>query len=279
MKVKQILREYNFRPKKRLGQNFLIDEGMAEKIADFLEISGDDVVLEPGPGLGILTKPLLKRAGKVIAIELDRVLCGILGKRLAGNEGLHIVCGDILKVDIHQFAKDGKVKVVGNLPYYITSPFIFRLLEQRKAIDSVLITIQKEVADRILARPGRKEYGAITVAVRYYTRPSYVGVISRAQFWPQPKVDAGIIRLEVLEAPSVQVKDEELFFKVVRATFGKRRKTVLNSLVKAEAFEFPKDLLMSAFLDAGIDYQRRPETLTISEFARISDIICGLIVK
>lgn len=277
MKVKQILREHGFRPKKRLGQNFLIDEGLAERIVDFAGVSRDDVVVEVGPGLGILTRPLLERAGEVIAVELDRALCDILAKIFSGYGNLKVICEDILKVDIKSLVKDGKLKVVGNLPYYITSPLIFHLLEQRRAIDSILITLQKEVAERILTSPGTKDYGAISVGVRFYTRPSRMGTISRAQFWPRPKVDAGIIRLEVLDSPSVPVRDEELFFGVVRASFGERRKMVLNSLSSARTLGVKKGSLKKAFLDTGIDFRRRPEELSIEEFARISDLVGGLI--
>lgn len=277
MKVKQILREHGFRPKKRLGQNFLINEAAAQRIVDFARISRDDVVVEIGPGLGILTRPLLERAREVIAVEIDERLCDILGKNFPGYGNLKVVCEDILKVGIQSLVKDGKVKIVGNLPYYITSPLIFHLLEQRRAIDSILITLQKEVAERILASPGTKDCGAISVGVRFYTRPSHVGTISRAQFWPRPKVDAGVIKLEVLDSPSVPVGDEELFFKVVRASFGKRRKMILNSLSKAKTLGLKKDLLMKAFLDAEIDFRKRPEELSIEKFARISDLVGGLI--
>lgn len=276
MRVKQILREYGLRPRKRLGQNFLIDEAVAERVVDLAKIEQGDIVVELGPGLGILTRPLLERAKRVIAIEKDSALCGILTKLLAGYDGLQLICEDILKVDFQRFAEGGKVKVVGNLPFYITSPLIFWLLEQRKAIDSILITLQKEVAERILARPGTKDYGAISIGVGYYTKATYEGTIKKAQFWPRPKVDAGIISLEVLDTPSVHVKDEELFFKVVRSSFEKRRKMILNSLEQARSLGLKKDTLSKAFQDAGIDYRRRPEEFSIEEFARISDLVGGL---
>ncbi len=278
MKVKQILREYNFRPKRRLGQNFLIDEGTAARIVELAKIEQGDVVVELGPGLGILTRPLLERAKRVIAIEKDSALCDILRKLLAAYDGLQVICGDILKVNFQDFAEGGKVKVVGNLPFYITSPLIFYLLEQRKAIDSILITLQKEVAERILAQPGTRDYGAISIGVRYYTKTSYEGTIKEAQFWPRPKVDAGIISLKVLDTPSIRVKDEELFFKVVRSSFEKRRKMILNSLEQARSLGLKKDALLKAFQDAGIDYRRRPEEFSIEEFARISDLVSDLLV-
>lgn len=273
MKVKEILREHDFRPKKRFGQNFLVNERIAEKLVELAGITKDDVVIEPGPGLGILTRPLLERAREVVAVELDKRLCEALTRLLAGYRGLKILNEDILKLDIQRFRKDGTIKIVGNLPYYITSPIIFHLLDQRCLLDSIVIGVQKEVAKRILAGPGSKDYGAISVKVRYYTKASYLMTIDRTQFWPQPDVDAGVIRLEVLKKPGVSVEDEKLLFKVVQRSFGQRRKMLINSLVGLDGVDLEKWSLAGALTNIGIDPKRRPETLSLLEFSKIANLI------
>ncbi len=284
MNAKQILRQYDFRPKKSWGQNFLISNKAKDKIVAAAEIGPDDTVIEIGPGLGVLTESLVKCSRKVIAIERDERLCRILKEVLAGVENLQIVCRDILKIDLPDLVDcrsinpvresiSNGVKVVGNLPYYITTPIIFHLLKFRKIIDVILITVQKEVGSRILAVPGSRDYSSLSIAMRFYCQPILVGVIKKVSFYPRPKVDSSIIKMKVLKQPSAGVNDEEKFFKLVRASFNKRRKTVLNALAGSDYFGLNKKEWLVIFEKAGLDPGRRAETFSVDEYAELSNLI------
>ncbi len=273
MKVKQILRQYDFRPKKRWGQNFLINQKIKDKIIKAAEIVPGDTVIEIGPGLGILTRDLSRNSQRVIAVERDERMCRILDELLAGVKNLQIVCQDILKTDLSDLTGCRRIKVVGNLPYYITTPIFFHLLKFRKIIELILITVQKEVGSRLLAGPGSRDYSSLSVAVRFYCQPFLVGVIRKSAFYPRPRVDSSIIKLKVLREPSALVKDEERFFKLVRTSFGKRRKTVLNALTGSDYFGLNKKEWMVIFEKAGLDSGRRAETFSVDEYAVLSNFI------
>ncbi|MBA4349565.1 MAG: 16S rRNA (adenine(1518)-N(6)/adenine(1519)-N(6))-dimethyltransferase [Thermodesulfovibrio sp.] len=251
-------------PKKYLGQNFLFDPSILRRIIDVSGVTHNDTVVEIGPGHGRLTKMLAEAAGKVIAIELDSELFKKLKDELKEFNNIELVHGDVLK---YPFDEIGPFKVVSNIPYYITTPIIFRLLEARKNLKSMTLTIQKEVAERIVAKPDTKEYGVLSLAVQYYAKPEIKFIIPRGAFRPVPKVDSAVIHLDTLKKPKVKVHDEKLFFRIIKAGFSQRRKTLSNAL-KPIAKNI-KELL----IDAGIEPIRRSETLTIEEFARLADIV------
>lgn len=273
MKAKQMLRQYNLRPKKSWGQNFLISDKAKDKIIKAAEINPTDTVIEIGPGLGVLTESLVKCSRKVIAIERDERLCRILKEVLAGVKNLQIVCQDILKIDLPDLVDCRSIKVVGNLPYYITTPIIFHLLKFRKIIDVILITVQKEVGRRVLAVPGSRDYSSLSVAIRFYCQPILVGAIKKGSFYPRPKVDSSIIKMKVLKQPSAGVKDEEKFFKLVRTSFNKRRKIVLNALAGSDYFGLNKKEWLVIFEKAGLNPGRRAETFSVAEYAKLSNLI------
>uniref|UniRef100_A0A7C1IZT5 Ribosomal RNA small subunit methyltransferase A n=1 Tax=Ammonifex degensii TaxID=42838 RepID=A0A7C1IZT5_9THEO len=271
--VKELLRRHQIRPKKRWGQNFLINPGIVDKIMAVAEISPDDTVIEIGPGMGALTARLAEQANRVVAVELDRSLVALLRGELAAYGNLRVVEGDALRVDFDALVKDSggtfPYKVVANLPYYITTPLLTRLLSGDFAVSLLVIMVQKEVALRLVARPGTKEYGSLSVLAQFRSEPDLVAVISRGSFFPAPAVDSAVVRLRVRTMPPVLVTDEALFFRVVRAAFGQRRKTLLNAL--AGAGLGPDRPTWEAILKrAGIDPQRRGETLTLAEFAAIA---------
>jgi len=269
--TKNIVKKYGFRFSKSLGQNFLIDDSVLEDIMNAADITSDDLVIEIGPGVGTLTKMLLKKAGKVCAIELDEKLIPILNNELKEFSNLNIIHGDALKVDFDEIIGDEKsVKVVANLPYYVTTPIISRLLNGNYKFSSITIMIQKEVAERIAAKPSTKEYGALTLLVQYFCTVEVVRKVSPAAFIPQPKVDSMVIKLNKLSEPAVKVENVEMFFKVIRESFNMRRKTLSNSL---KNLKIEKDRLQEAFEKAGIDPVRRGETLSLQEFGRLSDFI------
>ena len=270
MNIKPILHRYDFRPKKRWGQNFLINDRIRDKIIGILAIRPADSVLEIGPGLGILTGQLTKYAKNVIAVEKDKRLCEILKDLLGEHSNLRIVCDDILMLDLTRLiSHNKKLKVIGNLPYYITSPIIFHLFKAREIIDTILITVQKEVGRRLLAKPGIKDYSALSVNVRFYSEPSLHGIIKKDAFFPRPKVDSSIIKLKLFEHPPVRVDNKEKFFELVRASFGKRRKMILNSLIGSEHFSFKKEEWLGVFKKSQLDPTRRAETFHLEEFARL----------
>jgi 16S rRNA (adenine1518-N6/adenine1519-N6)-dimethyltransferase len=270
--LKEIFLRYDFTPLKRLGENYLIDSNVKDNIIKQASLSEDDTVLEIGPGFGALTMDIARSGARVVAVDKDRKAFAIL-KELAGGEfpRLTLVHDDILKFDIGGIRSDKKIKVMGNLPYYITTPIIELLIRNAAAIGSILIMIQREVANRLLARPGTKEYSSISCFVQYYTKPAYLFTVKKSSFYPAPEVDSSLIRLDVLEEPSVKVEDEALFFKVVRSAFNQRRKSIINSLSRELALDIPKSDLSGLLKEIGIDPSIRPEKLSLEDFARIAD--------
>lgn len=275
--LRALLQHYGLRPKKGLGQHFLWQTQIVERIADAAELTEDDVVLEIGPGLGILTAALARRAGRVIAVEIDRALFPLLQETLQGYDNIRLVAGDARTVDFEELLETHApgftrpCKVLGNLPYYITSPLLMRLLHQEFHKELLVFMVQKEVAERIAASPGGKEYGSLSVAVQYYAEPELLFNVSPHAFFPPPGVASAIIRLRCRSHPAVEVHDEEHFFKVVRAAFRYRRKTIKNSL--REAGLLRTELEMKIFAEAGIDPGRRGETFDLHEFALLADAL------
>lgn len=261
------------RPKKHLGQNFLYDPSILRRIVEAAEISSDDTVVEIGPGHGRLTALLAGKARKVIAIELDRELYEKLREDTTEYENIELVSGNALRYayeDLPEF------KVVANIPYYITTPIIFRLIESRKNLKSMTLTIQKEVANRIAARPDTKDYGVLSIMVQYYAVPELKFIIPKGAFRPVPKVDSAVIHLKIRKSPPVSIKDEKFFFRVVKTAFTQRRKTLANALKSIMLPHVPplsKGGIKEILVHAGIDPQRRPGTLSIEEFARLADVL------
>ena len=271
--VKEIQEKYGFNFSRNLGQNFLIDKNIIDKIITGTEIGPQDTVLEIGPGMGVITAEAAAQAKKVIAVEVDKSLLPILAETLVGCDNVRIINEDILKLDIDKIiaeetAGGGEAKVIGNLPYYITTPIIMKLLEET-TVKSITIMMQKEVADRIKAAPGSKIYGAISVAVQYYCQVREILQVSREAFVPVPKVDSTVLRLDIREEKPVSLTDEAMFFKVVRAGFSQRRKTLLNALSGLE--QLGKEEMREFLLSKDIDPGRRAETLSLEEFARIAN--------
>jgi 16S rRNA (adenine1518-N6/adenine1519-N6)-dimethyltransferase len=273
--IRDILERHNFRFSKSLGQNFLADRNIIERIIDGAGVTGEDPVLEVGPGIGTLTKELVARAGKVVAVEIDKGLFPILEETLGTPPNLSLIHGDILKLDLRELTErefgGHEFKVVANLPYYITTPIIMRFLEEGLPFGSITVMIQREVAQRMAAGPGDKEYGSLSLAVQYYTKPRILCKVPASVFIPRPKVDSTVVILERRDRPEVEVCDRELFFRVVRGSFAKRRKTLLNNLTTGELREWDRERMLNILSISGIDPQRRGETLTIEEFARISN--------
>lgn len=271
--LKAIFTEYGFAPLKRLGENYLIDGNIKDKIINEAAIVRQDTILEIGPGLGALTMDIAGSGAKTFAVEKDRKAFNILCQ-MADDDfpNLKIFNEDILKFDLDRIAPSKKIKVIGNLPYYITTPIIERLIENRKRIIFILITLQREVAGRLMAGPGSKEYGPLGCFVQYYTRPFYIHTIKRTSFYPVPDVDSSLIRLDILDRPSVNVKDELLFFKIVRGAFNQRRKSIINSLSRKDVLDIPKEKLSALLNSIGIDPAIRPESLTLSAFAKITSL-------
>jgi 16S rRNA (adenine1518-N6/adenine1519-N6)-dimethyltransferase len=265
-----ILRSFNIHMSKRLGQNFLIDEGIVQGIVDAVGIEPGDLVLEIGPGIGTLTQGLAEAQAQVTAVELDRKLPAVLAKTLEGYDNVRVIQGDILKTDIPALMGVGPYKVAANLPYYITTPIIMALLEQRLPISRLVTMVQKEVAERMVASPGTKDYGALSVAVQYYTKPCIVLDVPPRSFIPAPEVDSVVICCEVRKEPPVKAIDEKMFFRVVKAAFSQRRKT-LNNALKTMGVE--KDTVKQVLESANIDGVRRGETLSLEEFAAIANVI------
>ena len=272
-----VLQRYNFRFQKKFGQNFLIDESVIRRIVEGAGITKDDLVLEIGPGIGTMTQYMADAAGGVLAVEIDRNLKPVLEDTLYEYQNVEIIWGDILKQDLpavlSEKALGRKVKVVANLPYYITTPIIMDLLEQRLDIECITVMIQKEVAVRMQAGPGSKDYGALSLAVQYYTEPEVIAKVPPNCFIPRPNVESAVIRLSVLDRPSVSVQDEKLLFKLIRASFNQRRKTLLNGLKNSPELSFTGEEIAAAIAAAGFDPAVRGEALTLTEFARLSDIL------
>ncbi len=272
--IRTIAEQFGFTFKKGLGQNFLTSQTVLEEIADAAEIDGGGV-LEIGPGFGVLTQELSKHAKKVVSIEIDERLNDVLDYTLAECENVKIINADVMKTDLPKLIADEfgneRISVAANLPYYITTPIITMLLEQKLAINNIVIMIQKEVAQRLNAQPGTKDYGAITLLCRYYTEPEIITTVPAGLFVPPPKVDSAVLKLRILDEPAVKVKDEAVFFKTVKAAFAQRRKTLLNCL--AQAFPMSKPELTELMESIGITPSRRGETLSIEEFAKLADAL------
>lgn len=275
-KTKEILKRYDFCFKKNYGQNFIIDANILNHIVLSASINQDDCVLEIGPGIGSLTQLLSESAKKVIAVEIDNKLIPILNDIFKDYSNIEILNADILKININEIIEqrnNGKaIKVVANLPYYITTPIIMKLLEDKLNIQTITIMIQKEVAQRIIAKPSSKDYGALSLAVQYYCKPEIMFNVSADCFVPKPSVDSAVINLEILDKPSVNAKDSKLLFKVIKIAFSQRRKTLLNCLKNSD-LNLGKDILLKIIKECGFDERIRGEALTLEQLSLLSDEI------
>ncbi len=273
----EILRKYQFTFQKKFGQNFLIDTHVLDKIIRSAKITKDDLVLEIGPGIGTMTQYLAEAARRVIAVEIDKNLIPILSDTLREYDNVKVINEDILKVDVRKLAEEeneGKpVKVVANLPYYITTPIIMGLFESHVPVDSITVMVQKEVAQRMQTGPGNKDYGALSLAVQYYAEPYIVANVPPNCFMPRPKVGSAVIRLTRHDSPPVQVKDERLLFDIIRASFNQRRKTLANGLRNSGSLDIPREIIVEAIEQLGKGAEVRGESLTLEEFARLSNYI------
>lgn len=275
--TKFILKKYNISANKKLGQNFLVDDDIIQSIIDAAELKETDLVIEIGPGLGTLTSKLLEKAGKVIAIELDEKMLKVLNDRFSLYNNFVLINNDVLKVDLNKIIEENlgqlkSVKIVANLPYYITTPIIMKLLESKLKVESITVMVQKEVADRITATPGDKLSGAITYSVDYYAKAEEMIFVDKSCFIPSPEVDSAVIKLEIRKEPKVNVINEEMFFKVIKASFMQRRKTLTNGLINSGIIK-DKEKLNSILKKANIEPNIRGEKLTIEQFANLSNLI------
>ena len=273
----KVLEKYDFNFQKKYGQNFLVDTHILERIIDGAEIDETDCVLEIGPGIGTMTQYLCERARFVICVEIDKNLIPILNDTLSEYDNRVIINEDVLKLDINELAvkyNDGRpLKVVANLPYYITTPIIMGLFESHVPLKSITIMVQKEVAERMQVGPGTKDYGALSLAVQYYAKPEILTIVSAGCFIPRPNVDSAVIRLTLHETNPVSVKDEALMFSLIRASFNQRRKTLVNGLTNAGLNGIGKEQVLAALEKMGLSPTIRGEALTLDEFARLSDIL------
>lgn len=271
----EILNKYKFVFQKKFGQNFLIDTHVLDKIIRAADIKKDDFVLEIGPGIGTLTQYLCEHAREVVAVEIDKMLIPILSETLSGYSNVTVLNSDILKTDINKLVQEknaGKpIKVVANLPYYITTPIIMDLFERHIPLDNVTVMVQREVADRMEAKPGTKNYGALTLAVRYYAEPYIAAFVPPNCFMPRPNVGSAVIRLTLHKEPQVKVKDEALMFGLIRASFNQRRKTLLNGLYNSEELDFTKDVILKALNEIGLSHDIRGEKLSLEQFAHLAN--------
>ena len=272
-----IMKKYHIRADKSLGQNFLVDDEAVSGIVEAANVSKDDLIIEIGPGLGTLTKELLEKAGKVICIELDKRMIDILHDRFSLYKNFQVINDDVLKVDLKELIQKEKIKnakIVANLPYYITTPIIMKLLEDRLDIETITVMIQKEVADRLVTEPGTGDTGAITYAIHYYTKPSRVLEVQNTSFIPAPKVNSTVIRLEVLKEPVVKVDDEKALFELIKYAFMQKRKTLVNSLTNCGKYG-TKEQIEKVLTDLNIDLRIRPEKITLEQFAKMVELIYG----
>ncbi|MCC3864350.1 16S rRNA (adenine(1518)-N(6)/adenine(1519)-N(6))-dimethyltransferase RsmA [Terrisporobacter petrolearius] len=271
--TKEVVQKHNFKFSKSLGQNFLIDTNVIDRIIEGARVKEGDYVIEVGPGIGTLTKEMGKTAQKVVAIEIDKTLIPILEETLSDFPNIEVINKDILKVDVQELVKEklngGPVKLIANLPYYITTPIVMKFLEEDIPVTDIVVMVQKEVADRMNAKPNTKDYGALSVAVQYYCDTEIVAKAPRHMFMPQPNVDSTVIGLHVRGEQIYHVDNEDVFFKTVKASFGQRRKTLLNSL--GGLGFLTKDQIREALQEANVDEKRRGETLSIEEFAALSN--------
>lgn len=271
--TKEVVQKHNFKFSKSLGQNFLIDTNVIDRIIEGARVKEGDYVIEVGPGIGTLTKEMGRTAEKVVAIEIDKTLIPILEETLSDSPNIEVINQDILKVDVQELVREklngGPVKLIANLPYYITTPIVMKFLEEDIPVTDIVVMVQKEVADRMNAKPSTKDYGALSVAVQYYCDTEIVAKAPRHMFMPQPNVDSTVIGLHVREERKYIVDNEDVFFKTVKASFGQRRKTLLNSLGGLGFLS--KDQIRVALQEANIDEKRRGETLSIEEFASLAN--------
>ena len=272
-----LLKLYGIKANKSLGQNFLINSNVLETIIKSSNITKDDLVIEIGPGLGTLTNKLIEISGKVICIEIDSKMIDILNNRFKDKENIVIINKDILKCDLQQIIDENKenynkIKVVANLPYYITTPIIMKLLEDKVMVETITIMVQKEVAERLTAKPGDEKCGGITFAVNYYSKPETILQVSHEDFYPSPEVDSSIIKLNILKKPPINVQNEGLLFKIVKIGFNNRRKTLLNNIYNATIVS-DKKKIKEILNDLGIDENRRGETLTLEEYEKLTNYL------
>ncbi|WCK54620.1 16S rRNA (adenine(1518)-N(6)/adenine(1519)-N(6))-dimethyltransferase RsmA [Aneurinibacillus sp. Ricciae_BoGa-3] len=276
-RTREILKKYGFTFKKSLGQNFLVDLNILDKIVQAAELTPEKGAIEIGPGIGALTERLAREAGKVVAIEIDQRLLPILKDTLSPYPHAEVVHGDVLEMDLASLIQDKfdgrRVSVVANLPYYVTSPILMKLLEERLPLENIVVMIQKEVAERLAASPGSKAYGALTVLAQFYAESDIVTVVPHSVFIPQPNVDSAVLRLRIREKPAVDVDSEAMFYRVVKASFGQRRKTLSNNLINNLFGKERKEGMLSILEQVGIDPARRGETLSIKEFGELSNLI------
>ena len=266
-----IIKKYNFAFQKRFGQNFLIDAHVINKIVAAADITKDDIVLEIGPGIGTMTQYLAEAAGHVYAVEIDKNLLPVLDETLSEYDNVTVVNNDILKVDIRELVSDREVKVVANLPYYITTPIIMGLFENHIPASSITVMVQKEVAMRMQAGPGSKDYGALSLAVQYYAKPYIVANVPPNCFMPRPNVGSAVIRLTKHEKPPVEVEDEALMFRLIRASFNQRRKTLQNGIHNAANLSFSKEHVVDALNALGLPESVRGEAFTLEQFAALAN--------
>ena len=273
----EVLQKYHFNFQKKFGQNFLIDTHVLEKIISAANITKADMVLEIGPGIGTMTQYLAEAAGKVIAVEIDRNLIPILGETLGSYENVTVINEDVMKLDIAELAErenGGRpIKVVANLPYYITTPIIMGLFEKHVPLESITVMVQKEVAERMQTGPGNKDYGALSLAVQYYAEPYIVANVPPNCFMPRPKVGSAVIRLTCHEKPPVEVRDEKLMFDIIRASFNQRRKTLVNGLHNSPVLDFSKEEILQAVESLGKGAGVRGEALSLEDFAALSNAL------
>ena len=273
-KTSEILKKYQFRMQKKYGQNFLIDGNILAKIVEAAQITKEDCVLEIGPGIGTMTQYLAEAAGRVVAVEIDRELIPILEETLSPYNNVAVMCADILKVDLAALVREtgGRpIKVVANLPYYITTPIIMALFESRVPLASITVMVQSEVADRMQTGPGSKDYGALSLAVQYYAKPEIVARVPASCFLPRPNVDSTVVRLTKYEKPLVEAADEAFLFAVIRASFNQRRKTLANGLANAGGLGVSRVQVEAVLEEMGLSSMVRGETFTLEQFAELSN--------
>ena len=276
--TKFLMNKYNIFASKKLGQNFLINDSIVDDIVSESKVTSEDLIIEVGPGLGNLTSRLLEKAGKVIAIELDPKMINILQDRFSLYKNFELIYNDILKIDLQKLIKDNlnenikTAKVVANLPYYITTPIIMKLLEDNLNLESITVMVQKEVAERLAATPGDKLSGAITYSIYYYTTPEIIIEVPSSSFIPEPQVDSAVIKFDILKEPRIKVMDEKLFFKIIKSAFLQKRKTFVNALLNSNIFP-NRESAEKMLLDLNIDTKIRGEKLSLEDFAKITEYI------
>lgn len=276
-RTKEVLSKYNMSAKKKFGQNFLIDSGVLDGIVEASGVTKEDCVLEIGPGIGSLTQYLAEAAKRVVSVEIDKTLIPVLNDTLSEYDNVTIINEDILKVDIESIVKEyneGRaIKVVANLPYYITTPIIMKLFESGAPIDSITVMVQKEVADRMVMGPGNKDYGSLSLAVGYYAKATAVMNVPPGSFIPQPNVGSAVVHLKRYEKPEVEVGNEKYMFEIIRTAFNQRRKTLSNSLSNNPSLKVTRQQVQDALTEINIDEKARGEILSLTQFARLSDIL------